>query len=498
MVMAVGVLFACYAGNFVADEDYTPIVEVIGGLVVICVFFGIGSSMYLLIPICWGLSGKVSALPLPFDVRQIAIIFASVIYISSRIFKTENKKGTFETIDIWIWINLGYLVTVFFRNPVGFAAIGGGARVGGKPYVDVILGVMAYLILNKSKISAKFSKQLPLWVLGISCFTAFAGAVQLFLPGVGFVLGKFYSGFAAMEGNDISQITAGETRFEFLTGLGLTLIVFIVSKINPTNLFRPDSLKLLISYLMGYIMIFLSGFRNAFATAILYTYMSALLRGKIIGFAKITFFILLIAISGILLSYTQIALPLTFQRTLSFLPGNWDSEAVENAKASNEWRFEMWEMALTSEKYIKNKIFGDGFGFLREDYERGIEISMGKQKLNDSEAQQEIYLLDGDYHSGPVGSIKFVGVVGLTLFLPLLYFMCKMAVDTIGRARGGGFEFCTYFYCIPIMAMPMIFIFVFGDYRGDLVLVLFNVGMMKMIRRSLLNYKQAHEVLLSS
>jgi hypothetical protein len=226
--------------------------------------------------------------------------------------------------------------------------------------------------------------------------------------------------------------------------------------------------------------------------------MSALLRGKIIGFAKITFFILLIAISGILLSYTQIALPLTFQRTLSFLPGNWDSEAVENAKASNEWRFEMWEMALTSEKYIKNKIFGDGFGFLREDYERGIEISMGKQKLNDSEAQQEIYLLDGDYHSGPVGSIKFVGVVGLTLFLPLLYFMCKMALDTIGRARGGGFEFCTYFYCIPIMAMPIIFIFVFGDYRGDLVLVLFNVGMMKMIRRSLLNYKQAHEVLLSS
>ena len=232
-------------------------------------------------------------------------------------------------------------------------------------------------------------------------------------------------------------------------------------------------------------MIFLSGFRNAFVLGVLSTYISTLFREKIEGFFKISFIMIFIVLSGIVISFTSVKLPLTFQRTLSFLPGNWDSVAVQDADDSTQWRIEMWQLALSSDKYIHNKILGDGFGYLRSDYEREMDIVTGKAQLSQLDAKQEIFLLDGDYHSGPVGSIRFVGIVGLLLFLPLLFHMLLMAVRTIKKATGSGFEFCAYFYCIPIILAPFVFLFVFGDYRKDLVTTLFSVGMMKMIQRSI-------------
>ena len=486
LVMGVGILFAFYAGNYVADEDYTPIVAVIGGLLVTTIVFGLGSSIYLLIPICWGLTGQIFILPLPFDVRELIIILTSGVYISGWISKSNKVKIPFEKIDLWIWINIIYLFITFFRNPVGVAAFGDSARVGGKPYLDVVLGFMVYLMMASFKVTQKSSKNLPFIVLSVSLFNAVAGAIGLFFPNIGIILGRVYSGFSGGMETDFSEtLVAGETRFGFLTGFGEVLVLYIISRISPSELIKPGNLKKLIGYIAGFIMIFLSGFRNAFVLTVLESFLSTIFREKVVGILKISFLLLVIVLSGIVFSYTNVKLPLTFQRTLSFLPGNWDSVAVQDAEGSTQWRLEMWKLALSSDKYIHNKILGDGFGYLRSDYEREIDIITGKAQLSEVDAKQEIFLIDGDYHSGPVGSIRFVGVVGLVLFLPLLYYMFLMAVKTIKNAIGTGFEFCAFFYCLPIILSPVVFIFIFGDFRKDLVSTLFNVGIMKMLHRSM-------------
>ena len=153
VVVGIAILLAWIVGNGVADQNYNSIALSLGALVVIAMV-GLGSRFYILIPICWGLTGQISVLPLPFSVRQLVIILASVIFIQGAIFKTIKKnKTSSESIDIWIWVNIIYIIIVFFRNPVGINALGGD-RVGGKPYVDVALGLMCYLILRKQRISA--------------------------------------------------------------------------------------------------------------------------------------------------------------------------------------------------------------------------------------------------------------------------------------------------------------------------------------------------------
>lgn len=492
IVMGAGLLFAWFAGNYVAAEDYTSIAAVLGILVVISIVFGLGKSIYILIPICWGLTGKINVLPLPFNVFQLLAIMASGLLIADLIFKRSTKKTPFEMVDLWIVINLLYILIGFCRNPVGVAAIGGSVRVGGKPYIDLILGCMIYLMLSRFRITPGISAKIPKWVLAVAAFTMVAGAVGLFLPSLGEKLAPFYSAFSpgnVVDSESRGPITAGMTRLGFLQDIGGQLIRYVVSKINPAHLLNPQYLSELLVYVMGLTFIMLSGFRSAITNSVLLTFLSSILREGIVGATKMLFILCLIAVLLVSLSYTPIKLPFTFQRALSFLPGNWEQDAVSDAEGSSEWRFEMWRMALTSDKYIRSKIFGDGFGFLREDFERGLAIMYGKEKLSATDSAQEMFLLDGDYHSGPVGAIRFVGAVGLALMLPLLYLSITYALRLIRRAEGSPYQFCVLFFALPVILFPFTFLFIFGDYRKGMIELLFNIGVLKMLNYSLRDYQ---------
>jgi hypothetical protein len=437
------------------------------------------------------LTGKISVLPLPFDVRQLVIILACGLFIPAIIFKSKMRKTSFEQIDLWVWINLIYIATAFFRNPVGVAAIGGGVRVGGKPYLDLILGLMAYLMLSRFRISPKFASALPLYIVLVSAFTALAGGVGMIVPSVGMVLGKFYSGFldgSHFAGGEGMQAVVGETRLGFLSAFGSSIILFCISSINPTHLIRIHNLKFLIFYCSGYVMILLAGFRNGIIAGILHTMVGIFIRDRFVGMVKFLFLIFVIAVGGVLLSYSPVNIPYTFQRALCFLPGNWDETAKSDAQDSSEWRVVMWKMALTSDKYIQSKSFGDGFGMLRVDFERGVDIMYGRAGLSANETAQEQFLLGGDFHSGPVSSIKFVGYVGSALFIILLMQSVFQVAILIRESIGSPFEKISLFIGIPIIIYPLFFVFVFGDYRTAIVDVLYFVGMIKLLTFSLQDY----------
>lgn len=488
--MGIGLLFALFAGNYVAEEDYTPIAIVLGGLVGITLVFSVGTNAYLLIPMCWPLTGSIHLLPLPFNVRQLAMIFASLIFASGIIFKRGGgKKVPIDALDLWVWINVGYLVTVFFRNPVGINVLGGD-RVGGRPYVDVALGVFTYLILRRETISPKMARLIPVVWLGGEAVNALGGLVGLYLPTLGSKIGMLYSGFLPSFGREQLDVTVGEDRLVSLQGAGTTLALYIICSVNPIHLIRPENLGKLIGYLMGIFMVMLSGFRNAIFNVFLMTALGTIIRDRFVGFVKIMSIGLMGALSVLLLSYSSFNLPWTFQRTLSFLPGNWDPTAVEAAKSSSEWRYEMWRWALRSDRYIHNKLLGDGFGMSRQDYERVLDAGRGGVGFIGESATQEQFMVSGQFHSGPVSSIRFVGYFGLVIFLIFITTMAKCAYQLIQQSQSTPYLFLTLFIGIPILIFPVFFIFVFGAYENDIIGMLFSTGMMKMIQSSVKVWKK--------
>lgn len=501
IIAVIGIFVAFNAGNWVAEENYSFLAPVIGGLLGLLVFFGIGGITYLMIPVGYDLTGQISILPLPFSVRQLIIITASCIFISGFIFKTHKKRSTFEIIDAWIWINIIYFATAFFRNPVGVAALGGSSRVGGKPYLDLILAIMAYIILSNFRISPRVATKLPGWILAISFVTSFVGGVAMFFPSLGPVLGKFYSDFLTMESiAGISQEgSGGGARLMFLTRFGGTLVLYVIAKTNPAELFKPNKHSQLLLYLSGIIMLLLSGFRNAIVGVILQTGLAAFLRDKFMGAVNIFFLFLMIATFGVLFSFMPIHLPLTFQRALSFLPGDWDIEAVESAEDSSEWRFQMWRTALTTDKYIHSKVFGDGFGYSRADYEAQLyALQTGGHAYSGDMARQESLMINGDFHSGPVTTIRYAGIVGLLLLFPLLYMYVSYAYRMISITKGSPFQVYAMFIGIPALIFPFAFIFIFGDYKNDFGATIASIGFMKMIVGSFYDYQKVKDVSLNN
>lgn len=491
IVIGIGLLFSWFAGNYVADENYIPIIATVGIFSIGCLVFGVGRNIYFLIPICWGLTGRVTALPLPFDVRELVIILASGLFITDIIFKRNQKKKSLEMIDLLVWINLLYLVTVFFRNPVGINALGGD-RVGGKPYIDVILGIMAYIITSRLIITYKFSRQLPKYVLLVSLFTGFSGALAMYVPSVASKIAPLYSGFGSVNAafGDMSSKDIGiDDRFAFLQQPAGSLILYICSQMSPMDIFNPNNLSKMLAYILGLVLALLSGYRNVLVYVFLVSFLAVVIRDKIVGLFKITCIGLVPIIALVGISYSSIKLPFAVQRSLSFLPGDWDARAKTDAKNSSEWRFEMWRIALSSNQYIRNKILGDGFGFLRTDFEIMVDSLRGGKGFGGENAEQERFMINGDFHSGPVSAIRFVGLVGLILFLSLIFYSAKYAFQTIILARKTPYEMCVYFYAIPMMIMPFFYIFVFGDFRSDLIGTLFSVGIIKALRRSVFRYK---------
>jgi hypothetical protein len=174
------------------------------------------------------------------------------------------------------------------------------------------------------------------------------------------------------------------------------------------------------------------------------------------------------------------------QRTLSWLPGDWSYEAVSDAQGSTEWRVEMWKIALTDRSYINNILIGDGFGFTH--WELGIIHAADSARLQGIDVgitSQEAALRVGNYHSGPVSTIKIVGVVGLILYAVLFTSVAVYAHRLLVRARGTPLFEVALFLCIPNIYFPFVFIAVFGGFDPAFAITLLTVGLMQLFERAL-------------
>lgn len=486
LLAGLGLLAAFNAGTWVADENYTSIAILMGALAGILVFFGFGRFGFLLIPITYRITGQISVLPLPFGVNELVIMLASMVFISKIIFKSETRKVHFEMIDLVAWINIGYLASVFLRNPVGVRALGS-SLVGGKPYIDFILAVMSYVILSRCRIDARQARSIPWWNMALVVGIGLIATMVVFVPSLGEVLGKFYSGFAtfgiAEEG--APDVEVGETRLVTLINGGSALVLFAVSMVSPFELFGFNRLTILAGYLAGICMILLSGFRNGIITAFAFTAVGGVIRDKFLGAIKIASLVFVLGSSFIAINALGLQLPLTAQRSLSFLPGDWDPRAISAADASTEWRLHMWEVALASDQYIRNRFLGDGFGFTKQEFEMMMNDHYKLEGgFTGDDAKIESHLIQGSFHSGPLSAIKRVGYVGSVLFLLFMIMISVYNWRLIRRAMGGNFGLISMYYGIPMIIQPVVYIFLFGQYE-DMNNILFSLGLMKMISSSI-------------
>jgi hypothetical protein len=478
-------LFALYCGKLTGGGQVGTLSVIFLAALCTVTLLVMRGAVWLLLPIFWTLAGQIPIMPLPFAVRDLVVMFVFVACLVLKAMKIFRRKASLTLTDGILFVMLVYVATVFLRNPVGVAAVGS-ERVGGRPYLNTAIAFMAYLVLARVALTERQSIIMPYLIAGGRMIEGFLSIIAFRFPQLVPFMSQFYTtitreSFAAQDVRRPGDPDAGSGRRYYLMYIGYPLMLVLCAKFRPLTLINPLYVVRFLLFAVALAAVFRSGFRSILLASMMAMLLSSYFRRGWIDTIRLSVLgavglLLLIALQG-----TVLDLPLAAQRALSFLPGRWDPVAVREAKGSTEWRVEMWKAMLTTNKYIDNRLLGDGFGFTKAQLARIYSMEL----YGSSADQQENLLIVGGVHSGPVSAIRFVGYVGFGLFLLLLGAMSREAWRIIMRARDTVHFPMALFICIPIVWEPLNYVFVFGGFDTALPDAIFNAGMLGMLRNTL-------------
>ncbi len=478
-------LFASlYLGISSATAQLETALWVIGGLgLITCVL--LGKRIWMLLPLMGtlNLSLMIPGQPSTFLVAQVLFLgFCVLLFLMRKL----PFRPAFTELGFWALLLSLCVLQTYIRNPVGLN-IFGGESVGARPYAVFCAALVTSMLLCTLVIPPSDLK----WILRISIFGGlvnfFMLAVGHFLPSVGMWYGAV-SPEAANTGNQQQGEYGVEkaTRIAFVRDIARNMSLWIGSFMSPVRAcFHPLWAPLV---LLSFAFAAISGYRSEIM-AIGFSYLVAIAyRGGRISVA-LSFLALGTLILFLALINLATPLPLNIQRSLSFLPGTWDKALVKDASDSTDWRVEMWEEALLTDFWIQNKVLGDGLGMSREEFNyiqsfkgKIIGGAVGSGKLT---RQQEFMMASGNYHSGPVSTIRTIGYLGLLVLLLAQIRLAVHAHRQIQRARNTEWFPLALFIGIPLIWASPFFFFVFGTFSTAVFAFLMGAAMVRVLENNL-------------
>ncbi|MEI6397290.1 MAG: hypothetical protein WCO71_00845 [Pseudomonadota bacterium] len=538
IVTVCGILLALMLARSAGDGNLGVVAGVFLSLAVILIVLRFKEKIWVLIPIFWTLSGQIPSLGLPFAARDLVVLFVFIAFLTLKALKIVRRQTTFGSLEILASIMSIYVVISYIRNPVGVDALNSD-RVGGRPYFNCFIAFLACWILRQTTLQPESANRLAFTMTAGRMIEGVLAQFLKWFPILGGFFMLYYSCgfFGWAQGDNTTPIPGAESteRQGYLVAIGQPLLIYLCcakslkSYLNNTTIYwmlvllvaaccvylsgpsspLPFLLGLLFiiaeliyfytkrhvssffwvsSFMVGISCVLLSGFRSALALSLGFFFLAEFVRYRwrgVISLAAVGAFILLIAVLG---NGTFFSLPASAQRALSWLPGKWDTFAKLEASESTRWRTEMWKEMLTTDRYISNKVLGDGFGFSKRQYETILTLQfLGAEG---GTAGQESFMITGSVHSGPVGAVRFGGYVGLLILLILLFAMMLEAWRLIKRSFHTPYRLLTMVICIPAVIEPFFFIFVFGAYENSIPDSLYTLGMLRMLANSLAAYER--------
>lgn len=483
LVVIIGSIFLGIAAG---KQDFTSTGVFVVALVALAAFAGLNKNIWIIIPAFTLWSGSITFLPIPFSLANIMVGFAVftvfILYSTRRI----SLSFKFDSFDIFILFLLIILVLGYVRNPVGFASLTGGSKVGGRPYAEFIIAMLGYILLSSLDVRKDFTEKLPLLIIITSSVLLVGGAVAFFLPTTGIYLFQIYSGFSpnAKELIDPYGVSESIGRAGFVRPFAFSVVAFALAAKSPLKVVFSLSFFHSLCFYIGTIGALLSGYRGSIIqVGVMFIFSCWLwLRGiGLIGCAIIT----LLAISSAIFVQEIYPLPERLQRPLAMLPGSWDDKVLMDTENSTEWRIGMWTQVVEGD-VVKNWWIGDGFGFPRAEFEYYSKLN--KLGMLTPEMLAEYYVLTGGLHSGPLSSLKYVGWLGFIIFISLstllavkYYKLWKMMRKKMGVSDK--LTITVGFFALFSVYFPIKFAFIYGQFDKDAAALLISLGIYKMLEK---------------
>lgn len=389
------IVFSFILGSEAAEGTQTPILMMASIALLFCMNW-LGHRAWVIIfvaPLAAGYLplGSLSKISPGYLAAAVVLLYYFILNLMGY---TRLKWRKLWFFDLLVAIIFFVFLIHYIQRPVGVSGLGSvNGELGGNDYIACLFATIFYVAVSLIPLPAerlaKLLKALMLISLALSLY--------------GSVMGISSAGIANIE----SGMQGG--RFGLLMGLGRVLFLVLLCYYSPWQLVRsPWKVLVMIA---SFYMVVLSGFREQLGMLAFYFLFACVVHRQVLLFVVLA----CTAYATVLwMSYTEMILDLSYgvQRVLTVLPGvEVDPAVLSGAEHSWDWRVVMWREAMDPKAgYIKDYIWGDGFGFdLTEMRLVTIQLNRGMMGAGD----QSYFMEAGVWHSGLITVIQSLGYIGL-------------------------------------------------------------------------------------
>ena len=422
-----------------------PLLALFGLGLLLLFIYGLGDRCWMIIPFCLSIEGNLNFLPLNFSIQELTIMVVFIYIIFRMIF---GLNVPWKIGPALLWVPLAGVVAVVFYHWISSGDIGikllGGTGWGDRKYFKVFIAALSIpLIASFPGIRIQDLQKVPLLYFLGTFVDIIPDLLTTFIPASAPLVFRVYSGINLTEyGDSLKGNFVGEkgiTRFGTLAKLGSALGLASLCYFPARTWLSPNRLWVLPTLLIGGLLCAISGFRNT-----IFRYGVSLMAGL---FAMMRFKALLllplVATAGLAIALTQGSVfnyPLSLQRALSFLPGQWEAKAAIEAKDSSKWREKM-KTLFYKEYFGKAPLIGQGYHYdpnlAKTATDIYLVIAQRQAEAGDEFADVRSFIEQRQPHEGPVHILLVTGSVGAFFFvaycLALFFYSFRSVIRTSPR-----------------------------------------------------------------
>lgn len=407
LICGIGLLLAIFLGTQIGGEHYGELAfgAVLAGTTALVLLSG---RFYWIIVIAASfLAGTFPVLGGQFTPFQLLMAIGVAKFFVGDVVLRRTKLKVGPHFDAFLIMCFMAVLTYHgIHDRFGMKFLGSSIW-GGRHYINVFVGLAAFAVIQSVPVQTKLWAKLPYMILAVTTFDLLIAIITTIFPASIFKIYPFYS---AVSVAGVEEITFGQSftgRIGTFGNFGFIVVTIVLSTASVTQVLSLANLRRGASLFLGFATVLYSGFRTSvFNTLLVFV---------IAGIRDLRFKVLLllpligISLFGLsVLNSEFVRLPKQVQRSLAFLPGDWDAEMRADVRASNDFRTQIWT-TFTREFFPARPWLGRGFGF-KSEWGRVLAYR------TDVEANRQ-NVETGNIHNGFLSCLDSFGVVGTFFFV---------------------------------------------------------------------------------
>jgi hypothetical protein len=421
--------------------DYLPALFFAGLLALVIAFFFLKERLCMGPLLAGSISGGFNFFGMPLQAVHILCFLLILYYVTGYVVIKQRRIKLGKTALFWP-STIVVLIILYHNHDVKLGMLGGDT-MGGKPAILIFLVYIAYFCgINIPTPPVSFFAKIPLYSVIITAISSIPYLVTTIFPGLAPYIYMFTTSVnveAYVDTLASVNTTGPLTKLAALGPLGFSLQLYLLCHYPIGTWLRPERWWIAGVSLICLILEASSGYRNVMFNFLLMTMVGAWCyhswRSMILPIvAGLSLVGLVLASSNNLIQLPVRNLPIIAQRTLSFLPADWDEEAIDSAQSSNLFRKNIEDVYL-KEYANRSPLIGNGFDIDKKEFEYYNGVMAKGQGIDPEYAQAKLFIEGKMFHTGWISVYDNVGILGMIAFIILGWSEIRMASRLMAGPR---------------------------------------------------------------